>query len=716
MASFLLELYSEEIKYEFFNSILKNTKKVLNETFFDLGLIKDKKDSNFELYTTSCRIIIYSNKIKDNIKISHREICGPKLDATNEEINGFLSAYNLNSIKELSKNDTNYILVQENLEINSKDILLNNITNILYEIASSFPENIDWNSPIDTKWISPLRNILCLFNNDVLNFEFSDVKSSNYTYGHKTLIGLDKKIKVKDFEDYKNKLIENFVIYNQNERKKIILDKLTEIEKEHNLSVYGKIDDINYKEKIINKIVNTLEYPNIFLTEFNEEFLKLPDLITITTICDYYDCLCLYDKNKNHISNKIISFFNINISNNKKIIDNLKNIINNRLSFINLKLTEYLSENLDTKFKELKELPYHRGFGSVFDKCERVMELSKFICLWIPNCDLLEVEQAAKLIKIDLTTTLIKDNPLLRGYLSSYYAKKNGYSKNIYDAIAEYYEPRNLYENIPSTNIGKIISIAGRLDNIITLVITNEIATSSNDPFGIRKNINAIIKIMIEGKIAIPFQALLNKSISLFKTGIYKQNNEEKISIKQKIVSIENNIIELCKDRLFNYLIYLGYHRDVINYVFDKDNKRKKRILNIYAVYLKLSVLNDFIKNNKDKFTKIKNTYKRINGILNNNNKNLFSIFDKITKNLYKPTQKEVYLNTKIKEIKIDMKKAYKIKDYNTCINLLFDLAVLLDNYLSKNKILSKNIFEKEYKVYLLNKTKKIFDSFLYLN
>ena len=123
MASFLLELYSEEIKYEFFNSILKNTKKVLNETFFDLGLVKDKRDSNFELYTTSCRIIIYSNKIKDNIKISHREICGPKLDATDEEINGFLSAYNLNSVEELSKNNTNYILVQKNLEINSKDIL-----------------------------------------------------------------------------------------------------------------------------------------------------------------------------------------------------------------------------------------------------------------------------------------------------------------------------------------------------------------------------------------------------------------------------------------------------------------------------------------------------------------------------------------------------------------------------------------------------------------
>lgn len=715
MASFLLELYSEEIKYEFFNSILKNTKKVLNETFFDLGLVKDKRDSNFELYTTSCRIIIYSNKIKNNIKINHREICGPKLDATDEEINGFLSAYNLNSIKELSKNDTNYILVQENLEIDSKDILLNNITNILYEIASSFPENIDWNSPKDTKWVAPLRNILCLFNNEVLNFEFSDVKSNNYTYGHKTLIGLDKKIEVKDFEDYKNKLIENFVIYNQNERKKIILDKLTEIEKEHNLSVYAKIDDINYKEKIINKIVNTLEYPNIFLTEFNEEFLKLPDLITITTICDYYDCLCLYDKNKNRISNKIISFSNIEVKNNKRIIESLLNTINNRLSFISLKLTEYLSENLDTKFKELKELPYHRGFGSVFDKCERVIELSKFICLWMPNCDLLEVEQAAKLVKIDLTTTLIKDNPLLRGYLSAYYAEKNGYSKNIYDAVAEYYEPRNLYENVPSTSIGKILSIAGRFDNIITLLITNEVATSSNDPFGIRKNINAIIKIMIEGKIAIPFQVLLNKSISLFKTGIYKANNEEKISIKQKIVSIENNITDLCRDRLFSYLLCLGYHRDIINYVFDKDNKRKKIVLNIYNVYLKLDILNNFIKNNKEKFSKIKNTYKRINGILNNNQKKLFSIFDKITKNLYKPTQKEIYLNTKIKEIKINMKKAYKIKDYNTCINLLFDLAVLLDNYISKNKILSKNIFEKEYKVYLLNKTKKIFDSFLYL-
>ena len=137
--------------------------------------------------------------------------------------------------------------------------------------------------------------------------------------------------------------------------------------------------------------------------------------------------------------------------------------------------------------------------------------------------------------------------------------------------------------------------------------------------------------------------------------------------------------------------------------------------MNIYNIYLKLDILNNFIKNNREKFSKIKNTYKRINGILNNNQKKLFSIFDKITKNLYKPTQKEIYLNTKIKEIKINMKKAYKIKDYNTCINLLFDLAVLLDNYISKNKILSKNIFEKEYKIYLLNKTKKIFDNLLYL-
>ena len=94
-----------------------------------------------------------------------------------------------------------------------------------------------WNGDSDIKWISPLRNILCIFNGEVVNFEFCGLKSTNYTYGHKILVGLDKKIEISSFNDYKNKMAENFVIFDQNEREKIInrneIEEIIKIAKEN---------------------------------------------------------------------------------------------------------------------------------------------------------------------------------------------------------------------------------------------------------------------------------------------------------------------------------------------------------------------------------------------------------------------------------------------------------------------------------------------------
>lgn len=716
MSSLLIELYSEEIPYYFFDKIKSEVKKIFTEYFLNLGLIERNDISSIVVYTTPCRIIIYCDKITANVNINYREICGPKVDATKEEKAGFLSAYNIKSASELVEKDGNLVLVQENLKIKSKDILEDNIENILLSLVNSFPKNVNWTNSKDIKWISPLRNILCLVDNNILQFNFCGLSSNNFTYGHKILTGLDKKIKVNNFDDYKSKMKENFVIFDQNERERIIISKMLEIENELNLSTYG-INKADFKQNLIKKIVNTTEYPDVFCVEFNKEFLKLPTVVITTVICSDYNCLCLKCESQNTLSNKVISFTNTKVNNKKgcAIFNGLENVINNKLSFANFKLTEFLSESLDVKIRKLKQLKYHKGFGSVFNKVERITELSKFICLWIPHCDLLATEAAAKLCKIDSTTTLTKDNPILKGYLSAYYAEINSYSKEVCDGISEYYEPRNVKDPIPTTNVGRIISLAGRVENITTLFIMNEQSNSSEDPFGIRKNMTTIIKILAEGEISIPFQVLILKSISLFRTGIYKNNNEIKISVKQKINKIKEDITNLCRDKFFSFLKDCGYRENIISLVFSKENKQKKPALNIYYLYKKAVIVNEYAEKNAEKILTIKNTYKRVKKILLTSKieKNI-PLFAKLIRKLHKKTKNENLLATAIKDLKIDIKRENKLQNYNLCLDLLYDFSVLLNKYLEMNVIITKNKGETNTKLYLMYKIKNIFDGFLY--
>ncbi|MDD2840153.1 MAG: glycine--tRNA ligase subunit beta, partial [Rickettsiales bacterium] len=608
------------------------------------------------------------------------------------------------------------ILIQENLQIKSKDILQNNIENILLSVAASFPKNINWINLKDTKWVSPLRNILCLFDNDILHFSFCKIKSNNFTYGHKILIGLNKKIEINSFDDYKSKMEANFVIFDQNERENIIVSKILDIENKLSLSTCG-IDKTDFKQNLIKKIVNTTEYPDVFCAEFDKEFLKLPTMIITTVICSNYECFCLKDESQNLFSNKIISFANTKIDNKKNhaILNGLEDVINNKLSFTSLKLTEFLSENVDTKINKLKQLKYHKSFGSVFNKVERIIELSKFICLWMSHCDLLTTEEAAKLCKIDSATILTKDNPILKGYLSSYYAEVNSYPKEVCEAIGEYYEPRNVRDPIPTTDVGKVISLAGRIDNIIMLFIMNEQSNSSEDPYGIRKNITTVIKILAEGEISIPFQVLVLKSISLFKTGIYKNNNETKITVKQKINQIKEDITDLCRERFASFLKDCGYKDNIISLIFSKENKQGKPTLNVYTLYKKLSVVNDYIEKNPEKILVIKNTYKRIKRILIISKiEKKIPLFIKLIRKLHKKTKNENLLTVNIKDLKIDIRRENKLQNYTLCLDLLYDFSVLLNEYLGKNLIITKNISETNTKLYLMYKAKNIFDNFLY--
>lgn len=713
MSELLLELYSEEMPFYYLKNLENSIKEFFNKHLLSLNIIDDINNTNINIYLTPCRIIIHLFNLNDTIKIKYKEIIGPKLKAKNEEVEKFLEKFNLKSEKELKKSKNYYILVKENYEIDTKNLLKEELPNILNNMISLFPENIRWiKEDKKIKWLAPLRNILCIFNNEILDFNFHNLQSNNYTYGHKILIGLDHKIKINNFEDYKTKLKENFVIFDQNQRKEIITDAIFKIENSFNLSVVQNASQYN----LVNEIIYSTEYPLVLSGEFKEEFTKMPSFILLNEIIEKYKCLCLTDKTSNIISNKIILFADTKTDDNgKNIIKGITNSINKRLNYINNELIKFLSESLETKTNKLKEISYYDGFGTIYDKVERLVELSKFICLWLPHTDLIATEQAAKLSKIDNTTKFVKDNPDLKGYLSAYYAKTNNYNDFICDGLKEYYKPKNKHDNIPLTNIGKVLSIADKIDNISSAFIIDSDSSGSKDPYFIRKNIYAIIRIIIESRINIPVNILIHKSLSLFKTKIYKMNDNTKLKIKDKIVYVSNSLIELFKTKFKEYLIQNNYNKLITNAVLSTIENSKKQNLILPVLQDRILDIENYIENNYNDFLIIKNTYKRLNNIILDfcDNKEKKSLFKKIFHKRKLKNIQEQELNKKLKDAKVKIKKAYVKGEYKECLSTLLELSYAINKFFDNIVIKTKNKKDTNRKMILLCKIKIIYDNFL---
>jgi len=727
MAELFIELYSEEIQFEFFEAIVDKAKIIIKNSFQSLNLIKKLNSNNLceileneefcKVFYTPCRIILLINNLPESINVEHQEIFGPRIDAPDEEIEGFLKALNLKSVDDLQKKNENYILVRNNFIIKTRDVIQEKMPGILNNIADSLHKAVKWDNSIkEHKWFAPLRSIICLFNNEIVKFNFCNIESGNSTFGHKIIMGLDKKIEIESFKDYEIKMEKNFVIFDQNKRKKIILNKVTEMENSLNsyIANFDK-DSETTKRELVNDIVCRVEFPNIFYAKFSQEFLKLPEKIIFISLTSSKDfkCFCLKDATTDLLSNNIILFANVSLQQNSdNIITAYINAINSRLNFVSLNLTKFVSESLDSKINKLKKQAPNKYVGNIYSRIERIKEISKFICFWIPNCDLTMTENAAELCKIDLTTNLVKTMPELSGTLSAYYAKINGYPEKVYKAIEEYYLPKASSNQIPTTNIGKIISIAGKMDIITTLLVTNEQSSSSKDPYGIRKSIMSIIRIIIDGKINMSLDLLIHKTISLFKSDFYKNNREDEKTVKGKIINTENELIELFKIKFTNFLIEKGYNQNIIRAVINRRDKRTLEGLDLSLLYKKVDEINYFIKMCPNKFKDLKTIYKRITNLAPNiKNNRIKNIINKILF-IKKMDEDDKNTNIEINNIEQEINAKLKEKNYTESLNSLYKFKNITDKYF-KNVIKTKNKKETRKKIYLLLKIKKVFDEII---
>lgn len=360
------------------------------------------------------------------------------------------------------------------------------IKDMLHSFLTSlnFGKSMRWGN-LEESFIRPIRWISVMLGDENIRFELYNVKSDNISYPHRSISYEPFSY---DFAGkYFCKLDKNGVILYQNERKKRILEQFSAIEKKHKINVEN---DSN----LLDEIVTITEYPTALLGSFDEEFLRLPKEVIITSMKEHQRYFPVFKDGdlSNHfvvVSNAVTDDFSLIVRGNEKV---LRARLSDAIFFYDNDLKNTL------KYEGLKDIVYMQGLGSVYDKELREKEIALYLSD-IYNLEEKElISRAVMLSKADLLSEMVYEFTELQGIMGYYYAKAMGEDEKVCIAIKEQYLPTGEDSPLPSSLFSSIVALSIKIDTILALFNIGKIPTGNKDPYGLRRAANGIIKIILE--------------------------------------------------------------------------------------------------------------------------------------------------------------------------------------------------------------------------
>ena len=680
MSEFFLELFSEEIPA----GLQKNLREKIFGDFkalFDEKSIKSKK--SFSLSSPN-RLAIVFEGLDKQIEIKSRDIKGPKTNAPNQALEGFLRSNRIEKkdlFKKKNEKDEFYYYKTRSNKLKTHDFLSESIPKILgsYQWKSS----MKWGE-FELNWGRPLKSILSIFDKRILSFKFHHLDSSNLTFIDKDLE--EKKKSFTNFKKYNEFFEKQNVFVDHHKRLKIINKSFSKILSKKKLK-------INENPKLINEVVNLVDSPNILLCKFDKNFLLVPKEILILTMETHQKYFPTFD-DKNEITNEFLV-----VSNRKDIKGLIKTgnerVINARLSDAEFFWNKDKAQNLVKKVSELKSVNFFKGLGTYFDKVQRMRKLGGMI-----SDELLiskeKVELSASICKTDLTSDLVGEFPELQGLMGGYFSEHQGFDKDICIAITEQYLPIGLNSRVPKKPFSIALSITDKIDTLVGFFGINEKPTSSKDPLALRRTGLGIIRTIIENKKNLRINDLLIYSSRLFKEQGYDLSNKH----------LQKELYEFLKDRFKHYLKEKDIRNDIIEASLSSFSLNK-----IFSIFEKAKCLNKVIHSQIG--IDINSSYKRASNILDNEmNNNEIEINNTTDPGIFK-SDFEKNLYKKINEIKKYYSSINDDENYEKSLSILAATKKEVFEFFDNVKVNEENETLRKNRLELINMLCKTFQNYI---
>lgn len=544
MPDLLLELRSEEIPARMQRKAAGDLKKMVTDALVDAGLTYEGARE----YWTPRRLTLDIRGLTARSADIKEEKKGPSTSAPQGAIDGFLRGAGLTSIDQaIIKTDPKkgdfYVAYLEKPGRAAEEI----IADVMPGIVRAFPwpksmrsgyasmpkgasfAGVEGRGSESLRWVRPLQSIVCTFGPEhdevqVIPFEIDGITASNVTYGHR--FHAPDAITVKRFDDYAASLEKAKVVLDAERRKDMILHDARDIAFANGLEL---VED----EGLLEEVSGLVEWPQVLLGTFEEDYLSIPAEIIRLTIKTNQKCFVVRPQGEtDKLSNHFILISNIQATDGgKEIMHGNGKVVRARLSdalhfwkrdqgdlpdLETLKASAAkfdldLKKPLDQRMAKLDALnvTFHAKLGTQGERVARIRELAKVLAPMV-GADLALVDRAVVLAKADLRTEAVGEFPELQGAMGRKYALLQDENTSVAAAIEDHWKPNGPSDRLPEDKVALTVALADKLDTLVGFWAIDEKPTGSKDPYALRRAALGVVRMILEKGIRLPLASVAN--------------------------------------------------------------------------------------------------------------------------------------------------------------------------------------------------------------
>ena len=361
-------------------------------------------------------------------------------------------------------------------------------------------------------FVRPAHGLMALHGADVIAVKALGLTSGNVTEGHRFEASMSP-VRMAHADDYADTLLrDGAVIANFAARRLAIVNLLSGAAEKLGPGYQVLMDDA-----LLLEVTGLVERPNVLVCSFDEEFLDVPQECLILTMQANQKYFPLLDG-----AGKLTSCFlvvsNISPADPSAVIRGNERVVRPRLADAQFFFNQDRKKTLESRVEGLSKVVYHNKLGSQGERMARVRSIACSIAQQLGDAALVaSVDTAARLAKTDLLTDMVGEFPELQGTMGAYYARNDGLSEDIANAISDHYCPRFAGDHLPSNPVGVVVALADKLETLVGMFGIGNLPTGDKDPFALRRHALGVIRMLVEADLALQIFPLINVAYDTYK-------------------------------------------------------------------------------------------------------------------------------------------------------------------------------------------------------
>jgi glycyl-tRNA synthetase beta chain len=545
---YLLEVRAEEIPARMLEPGVRELATRLFEELMARGLAPRQIETGF----SPRRLLLVMNGLPAKEPDREEQLMGPPVRAAyaadgapTPALTGFAKRCGLppEELQRMTTEKGEYLAATQKIAGRAtREILAELVPRLLAEI--SWPKTMRWGSG-EGPWVRPVHGVVSLLDGEVVPFDLYGIAAGDETVGHPILS--PQPFRVSGAASYWRELASRGIEVNAEERRRALLAAM----RERAARLGGELVE---DAPLLDKLGALCEIPGVLEGSFEDDYLQLPAEVLATSLRDHQSAFTVQSA-----EGKLLPVFLTVMDRPDDAAGRVRAgnewVMGARLADARFFYAEDRKVGLARRAEQLAQLSFHDRLGSYAAKAERLAALTEAIgeqLGWPPEMRA-AAAAAARLLKADLPTEMVKEFTSLQGIMGGLYAREEGHPEEIWQAVYDQYLPASTEDRIPRGELGRATGIADRVDTLVGIFGLGLLPTGSKDPFGLRRAAQGVVRIALEGDLRLDFARLIDSAVALYGD-----------RLKRSAEQVRGDLRPFLADRLRYLLGLQGYAYDEI--------------------------------------------------------------------------------------------------------------------------------------------------------